>query len=514
MVEKQKILSKLNMKDYREDFELVLEAKKFDEEAKSLLLSVFYKLDNFYKDYLTVKKECEPKNDYIENYINLVYKKCNKITLVKPQDWNEKEKYIVDKKSGEIKCIPNENFLFYAIYELKEKNDEKEKYILDDFTNVCVNYVLNKGRTLNYIEPIRDFNGWSWNIQIDNLDNIYYNFIYQNLLLLCGYKFLNTNTGKQNIINLLHDKLIKSGFENEEYNLLAIVFRICIILYSNQSKENYDKCLKYKKSLANKINMLNNRKEHAEDTYKSSSNISKKIMKIDETLGDIGKIREEYKKSGNKFFCISDFVQSKEEEKEELLIKIKENNKSLGTKKYITEKDEYNAVLELYDVIEDKNNSNLSTYLTELQKAFFECFGKLIRKKNLKKDLYVLTAELRYCANLLVSNKKNVITVGKTKKEFENVSKNLIIKLLDNKYVETGFKSKVLNYNLLKYIFETKMIELENLTIRINFVSDSQIEVEYYDTNMLESKTTIDIPIDEEIINKKERKIKLFKIGG
>ena len=287
MVEKQKILAKLNMKDYRNDFELVLETKKFEEEAKSLLLSVFYKLDNFYKDYISVKKECEPKNDYIENYISLIKNKCNKITIVKPQDWKEKDKYIVDKKNGEVKCIPNENLLFYAIYELKEKNNEKEKYILDDFTNVCVNYVLNKGRTLNYFEPIRDFNGWSWNIQIENVDNIYYNFVYQNLLLLCGYKFLNSNTGKSNIINLLHDKFIRNGFENQEYAFLSTVFKICIILYSNCSKENYEKCMKYKKSLANKINMLNTRKEHAEDTYKNSSDISKKIMNIDDTLNDI-----------------------------------------------------------------------------------------------------------------------------------------------------------------------------------------------------------------------------------
>ena len=403
--------------------------------------------------------------------------------------------------------------MFNAVYELKEKDNEKQKYILDDFTNVCVNYVLNKGRTLNYIEPIRDFNGWSWNIQIDRIDNIYYNFVYQNLLLLCGYKFLNTNTGKSNIINLLHDKLIRSGFENEEYDLLTVVFKICIALYSSQSKDNYEKCLKYKKSLTNKINMLNNRKEYAEDTYKSSSNISKKIKKIDDTLEDITKIREEYKKSETEYFCISDFVQSKEEEKEKLLEKIKENNKSISAKKYITEKDEYNAVLSLYELIDNKKE-DLSKYFIELQKCFFKCFNKLIRKKDLKKDLYVLTAELRYYANLLVNNNKTVLTQSKTKEEFEVVSKFLITKMIENKYIETGFKSETLNYSLLKYIFESKMIELENLVIKIRFIGDSQIEVEYYDTNMLESKTTIDVPIDEEIINKKERKIKIFKIGG
>jgi len=514
LVEKQKILAKLNMKDYRNDFELVLETKKFEEEAKSLLLSVFYKLDNFYKDYISVKKECEPKNDYIENYISLIKNKCNKITIVKPQDWKEKDKYIVDKKNGEVKCIPNENLLFYAIYELKEKNNEKEKYILDDFTNVCVNYVLNKGRTLNYFEPIRDFNGWSWNIQIENVDNIYYNFVYQNLLLLCGYKFLNSNTGKSNIINLLHDKFIRNGFENQEYAFLSTVFKICIILYSNCSKENYEKCMKYKKSLANKINMLNTRKEHAEDTYKNSSDISKKIMNIDDTLNDITKIREEYQKNNKEFFCISEFVEAKEEEKKELLNKIKENNKSLGTKKYVTEKDEYNAILSLYEVLDDKDDNKLQTYMLELQKSFLECFKRLIKKKNLRKDLYTLTAELRYFANLLIKQDENVLSKNEIQKDFQEVSEALIAKMMENKFIETGFQSKKLNYEILKYIFITKMIELENLIIKINFIKDNQIEVEYYDANMLDYKTKIDIPIEEDVTNKKERKIKIFKIGG
>ena len=61
MGEKEKLLSKLTMKDYRGDLEYVLEGKKFEEEAKNLLLNVYYKLDSFYKDYKAVKIECEEK---------------------------------------------------------------------------------------------------------------------------------------------------------------------------------------------------------------------------------------------------------------------------------------------------------------------------------------------------------------------------------------------------------------------------------------------------------------------
>ena len=46
MGEKEKILAKLSIKDYKNELESILENKQFDEEAKSLLLSIFYKLDN------------------------------------------------------------------------------------------------------------------------------------------------------------------------------------------------------------------------------------------------------------------------------------------------------------------------------------------------------------------------------------------------------------------------------------------------------------------------------------
>ena len=74
MGEKEKILAKLSIKDYKNELESILENKQFDEEAKSLLLSIFYKLDNFYIDYMIVKKECYPKNKYLDEYINIIKK--------------------------------------------------------------------------------------------------------------------------------------------------------------------------------------------------------------------------------------------------------------------------------------------------------------------------------------------------------------------------------------------------------------------------------------------------------
>ena len=70
----------------------------------------------------------------------------------------------------------------YAVYSIAEKEVSDEKYLLTDFTKICVTNVLNRGKNINSTELIRDFNGWSWNIQIDNTENIVYNLVFQNIL--------------------------------------------------------------------------------------------------------------------------------------------------------------------------------------------------------------------------------------------------------------------------------------------------------------------------------------------
>lgn len=517
--EKEKILAKLNMKDYKNDLELILEEKQFDEEAKSLLLGIFYKLDNFYKDYITVKKDTELKNQYLENYINIIKTKCKAIHLIKPKEIDGKKKYEIDKKKGEIRCVPNEIILLYAVYELAEKNISEEKYLLEDFTKICVNNVLNKGKTINSTEPIRDFNGWSWNIQIDSLENIVYNLIFQNILILLGYNFISENINKSNILENIRLRAKKKGYGEQGNEFINDLFGTCIILYNNKSMENHERCLKYKKSIINQKNMLNNRKEYVEDKNKDSSSISKQIQTIDKVLNDIDLIRSEYKKcikdGKNKYLCISEFVESMENEKQELLKKIKENNKVLSQRKYLSEHDNYEITLNLYEQINDEQESiNYQTNILNLQKHFLQCFKSKIEKIEQKKELFNSIVQLRYYCNLFYKKDKNIISQNKLSTDLDIVINKIVSKMTELKLVDTGFKSEKLNCQILKYIFKTKIIELEAMGLKISFIEKNQIEVEYYDSKILEHKEIFEIPSEEEIANRKDRKIKLFKIGG
>ena len=62
-MEANKILSKLNIRNYNNELEGVLEDKLFSLDVKNLLLSMLYKMDNAYRDYMTVKVEVLPQND-------------------------------------------------------------------------------------------------------------------------------------------------------------------------------------------------------------------------------------------------------------------------------------------------------------------------------------------------------------------------------------------------------------------------------------------------------------------
>ena len=95
---------------------------------------------------------------------------------------------------GEIICFPNELTLLTAILKIDESVD-----VITDFkyeyAMIPLNSFVIEGRIDSLVEVIRDFNGWSWDIDTKRIRNLYSNFVYQCLLLLNGKnKVLNTNS--------------------------------------------------------------------------------------------------------------------------------------------------------------------------------------------------------------------------------------------------------------------------------------------------------------------------------
>ena len=192
LAKKENFLDKIVKKDYQNELEKILEEKDFSENVKSILLSIMYKIEAAYKDLQTVKRDVEDKEQYEKDLIAIIKNKCNSINIVKMTDEENKilknRTYIIDKEKGSIIAYPIERKLLYAIYKI----DKKEKIIKNDYflINETLSNLINVGNNINMVEPLRDFNGYSWTTIPKEIESIEHNLIYQNLRILVGEKFL------------------------------------------------------------------------------------------------------------------------------------------------------------------------------------------------------------------------------------------------------------------------------------------------------------------------------------
>ena len=76
-----KFLDKLVKKDYNNELEKVLERKYFNENTKSILLSILYKIETAYQDYETVKPNIQSKEEFMQTIIYSIQNNCNDIKI-------------------------------------------------------------------------------------------------------------------------------------------------------------------------------------------------------------------------------------------------------------------------------------------------------------------------------------------------------------------------------------------------------------------------------------------------
>ena len=136
---KQNFLEKIVKKNYNNELEMLLEEKQFDEHAKSTLLNILYKIETGYKDIVTVKRDIETKEEYIENFMGIIKNNCNSIKILKMSEQNneipQNRTYIINKDKKEIIAYPIERKVLYAIAKIGKKDRIiKDKYFLIDET--------------------------------------------------------------------------------------------------------------------------------------------------------------------------------------------------------------------------------------------------------------------------------------------------------------------------------------------------------------------------------------------
>lgn len=520
MLQKKKsLLEKIVKKDYNNELEEVLEKKQFDENVKNTLLGILYKIEASYKDIETVKKDIQTKEEYVTNIIEIIKNNCDSIEIIKMSDEQnkipDKKTYIIDQENKKIIAYPIERKILYAI----SKIGKKEKIIKDEYflINETISELINVGNSINMVEPLRDFNGYSWTTIPQEIESIDHNLIYQNLRILVGHEFLNKWI-KNNEFIIDYFYLFKEKLENQygkknEEKMIELLSKISILLSIKFNKDKYEEISKIKGKVESELEKIQNKEEFIEKTTQKKIDISNQIKLIDETINDKNLLQEEYLKRNEqlplekKIFSMRILSKIMEDEKKEKLNELENLNKILNPqnfmkyKKELEEKDKYLKFLDSGD--KDKLINELKI---KLQKLFLNMLEINIKKAETKQEIEKIIYDFRYYSLLQYDYERKIKNVKELNTDIDKIAKKIIDKAIENKVIESLSSDNDTNYQILKNIFHVRIIRLEDSYLKITKEKDKYY-LQIFDENIFEEKIEIQKPKGLEIKLNKKRAI-------
>ena len=493
----------LNKNDsFNNELEKVLEKKMYNENAKSMLLNILYKIELAYKDYETVKQNVETREEFITRLINNIQNNVEYLKLISPNSQDAeilgKHTFLIEKDKKRILCYNMERKVLYSISKIsKKKRIVKEKYTIIDKT---LSDLLNVGDNINTLEPLRDFNGYSWTIIPDEIESIDHNLIYQNLIMLVGIHSMNKwIDSKEYIIDYF--EMFKNKME-ELYGIEKvekIVENICtlsFLLDVKYDKKVKEKMTKLKEITEKEIEKTKNKEIFVETITEEKKKITKEIKEIDETLNNKRYLEKEYQQRNEKLpieekiFSLRILSEMMEKERAEKIDKIEELNEILKPKNYIKykteleEKEKYLELLSLRDIDNKINREKIN-----LQRFFLDCYKIKLKRVETKQQMLKLIYEFRYYCLIQYNRNNKIYQVQEIQEEIKMMIMRILEKAHELKVIQKFSKRPEVDYELLKNIFISKSIKLEKVSIKLTKAKEkNKFFIETYDEETLEEK--------------------------
>ena len=406
---------------------------------------------------------------------------------------------VIDNEK-KILTYQNELALLMAIYELNNNKFNKKS---EDLNEKSIFAVLNRGEIISKSEVIRDFDGWSWNIMTNEIDNYIANLVYQCMVYLLGSNKLNQNKNmnlkdleimlKERYKPLLVDKILK------------ILAQVSILNYINENPDEQQVLKDIQKQMEKTYSLMEDKKTYIEKITNQKKKYLKEIEKIDKYINDDLELKREYIKQNEKLpqdkrvFSLSDFSEQVQEKRDFLENEIKNLTENLKPKNYVKEKSKIEKKL---NFIKELNVESPNEIVREFINIVLKAINIQITNINLKKEIVQEIHILRYLK--LINIDDNKIAGDICKKQFEKVEKNLITKGCNIKALNIFSQDVEENYIIYKNIFNTKIIDLESAYIKI----DNENNVIIYDENSIEKKEKYNNL--KELTVKYNKKIKIF----
>lgn len=492
---KNKMLSKLNFKDYNNELELVLEKKDFSVDAKNLLLSMLYKVETGYKDYKRVKQDVVSKESFIETIINTIKIDCDKIEFIRPiEGITSTFKIIPEEKK--IKCYQNETSLLEAIISL----EEKYFYIDEEYSKLAypMQELLIKGYEADKHEIISDFDGWSWN---PSKDCSIYMKCYEVLRILMGNNFVYEWKRDRRTRN---DYLVEIRKYSE--NLYSCLYNIAILLYSKDAKQK-KQIIDTKNAFVQELEKMDNKKEYLKDVYAKRRILNDEIKKYDKIINNKELLTQEFEtrnkllEDEEKIFSISDLVDILQKEKEQTNVQMKEVTSLAQPKIYIEKAKHIKEKVELVERIEKSLTSNkkideaIENNLKELEEIFAACLEYELEKKENKKEVIEILYHYRYFC-YIIGNKNEI-------------AKKIITKACRLKAITILHEDVEYNSRIIEKVISNSIIELGNIILILK--TSDKLEIEIFDGETFDRIEEMELPKEKKFTVRLGKKIKLLE---
>ena len=516
---KETLLDKFVKRDYNNDLEEILSEKAYQEEAKNLLLDILYKIDISYKDYETVKKNVVPKEEYIENIIEVVKNNCDLITFME-FDGVKKKKPTVNRKKKQIVCYHISQKLLYCLADIQKRDDIIKQE--SEMVNKALTNAINIGNNINMVEPLRDFNGYCWNISVLDFENFYYNLIYQDLIILVGNKILeewvNKNDETIDYIELFKTKLEKEYGRKMAEDIIEILKTLSVLIYFKANAKFKKEVSQNREKLEEELRCMKNKGKYLNDLSKEKKEIEKEIKKIDIILNDKNKLKKRYIKRSKeleeigKKFDEKMLIKELKSIRKEKVAELKKCNEKMHAKNFIKRQQELEYEIKYLKLLESENiKKDIAEQIIYLQKAVLQVFKLKIKDTNTREDLMRILYEIRYFNLIPVDVEKNVGQISRLKRTFTNVKDEAIIRAYDLRIIAEISKDSRINEKILEHIFSLNIIRLEDLYIKIVKDKEEKYFIQFFDEDAEDERFLIDFELKEEELKiKTNKKVKLF----
>ena len=506
---KEKILGDFARKNYNNKLEHILAKKDFSEDVKNSLLSIFYKIENGYLDYTTVKRDTFDKKEYIEELTKIIDKDCDKIEFTK-----NRNKQKIDRTSKKIVTVPIETNILYSIAKMP-KRSVVVKY-LDPKIEEAFSFLLNTGNNINIVEPLRDFNGFSWNIIVKEIEDINCNLIYQNIIYLMGnrfiYKWVNNYDSLVDYFELFQSKLQDKYGKNLTENVITNIIKLSLMLKANGDNKFAEE-IKYKKEeLEDEWYELENPTMYLVKITKMKKKNENKIKELNEKIYNKDLLMKEYERINKelpiekKIFSIRILKNNLKDERQQLFREINELNELIHPEKFMERKKIIERKLKYFADLEE---FNIRKTLINLQKQIIKCMMIDVQKAKNKQELIEIIYKYRYYQMLPISQNKTIKELKLLDKLGTNLFESIVKKAFEMNIIKRISKNDDEEYKILKELLLLKIISFEDINIKlINEKNEFYIMV--YDENIEDCKIKIENLKKNDFNIKINKKTKLF----